>query len=302
MKELEHCLICPRACGVNRMEGEKGYCRTDAGYHIGSICLHRGEEPVISGRKGICNIFFSHCNLQCLYCQNYQISRNRDTEGIRMTPESVVSSVIQCLEQGAEAVGFVTPSHFVPHVRNIIGMLHTRRYYPVTVYNSNGYDTPESLRSLEGLIDVYLPDMKYLDPLLASEYSEATDYPEAAKMAILEMYRQKGNSLIVGENGQALNGMIIRHLVLPGHADDSVAILNWIAGELSPSVHISLMSQYYPTSCVASHPLLSRRITAKEYDRVVQVMEDLGFHNGWIQEMDSHRLYNPDFDRDHPFE
>ncbi len=303
MKELDHCMICPRFCGVNRNIGKLGYCRTDAGYHISSICIHRGEEPVISGANGICNIFFSHCNLQCIYCQNFQISRNKGLAEERiMTLDEVVNSVIACLNQGAEAVGFVTPSHFVPHVRAIIEELHLRGLYPVTVYNSNGYDTVESLRSLEGLIDVYLPDLKYASASLSKSLSDASDYPEVARKAIAEMYRQKGSSVIVSDDGQAVNGLIIRHLVLPGQTDDSIAILKWIAEELSPSLHISLMSQYYPTSCMINHPQLNRKITEEEYSMVEKAMEELGFYNGWIQEMSSAHTYKPDFLRENPFE
>ena len=223
-------------------------------------------------------------------------------EDTKMTLTEIVDTIAHYLDMGAEAVGFVTPSHFVPHVRAIIQALHAEGLYPVTVYNSNGFDSVESLRTLEGLIDVYLPDMKYLDPEVSEEYSGAADYPEVARKAILELYRQKGNSVIVSESGQAINGMIIRHLVLPGHADDSVAILQWIAAELSPAVHISLMSQYYPTACVASHPVLYRTIKEEEYDYVVQAMKELGFYRGWVQELGSSHTYKPDFINEHPFE
>lgn len=282
--------------------GKLGYCRADAGYHISSVCIHHGEEPVISGDNGICNIFFSHCNLQCIYCQNFQISRNRGLfEEKILTLHSVVDKVAGCLDQGAEAVGFVTPSHFVPHVRAIIEELHTRGSFPVTVYNSNGYDTVESLRSLEGLIDVYLPDLKYASASLSKSLSDASDYPEVARKAITEMFRQKGRSLITGDNGQAVNGLIIRHLVLPGYTEDSISILKWISEELSPSVYISLMSQYYPTSCMINHPVLNRKLTEQEYGEVVKAMEELGFYNGWIQEMSSAHSYTPDFLREKPF-
>jgi putative pyruvate formate lyase activating enzyme len=303
MKELDHCMICPRYCGVNRNRGKLGYCRADAGYHISSICLHRGEEPVISGANGICNIFFSHCNLQCVYCQNFQISRNKGpVEDRIMSPDEVVNNVIACLNQGAEAIGFVTPSHFVPHVRAIIEKLHSRGLHPVTVYNSNGYDTIESLQSLEGLIDVYLPDFKYANSSFSKSFSDASDYPGVAGKAIAEMYRQKGSSVVVNDNGQAVNGLIIRHLVLPGQTDDSIAVLKWISEELSSSLHISLMSQYYPTSCMFNHPQLNRRITEEEYASVEKAMEELGFYNGWIQEMSSAPTYKPDFLKDNPFE
>jgi putative pyruvate formate lyase activating enzyme len=302
MKELDHCMICPRYCGVNRNVGKLGYCRTGAGYHISSICIHRGEEPVISGVNGICNIFFSHCNLQCIYCQNFQISRNKGlTKEKIMTLEEVIEDVIACLQQGAEAVGFVTPSHFVPHVRAIIDQLHSRGFHPVKVYNSNGYDTVESLKSLEGLIDVYLPDFKYFSLALSKSFSDADDYPGIARLAIKEMFRQKGSSVIVSDNGQAVNGLIIRHLVLPGQTDDSIAILKWISEELSPSIYISLMSQYYPTSCMINHPQFNRKITEEEYSVVEKAMEDLGFYNGWIQEMNSSQHYKPDFLRENPF-
>jgi putative pyruvate formate lyase activating enzyme len=302
MKELDHCMICPRFCGVNRNIGKLGYCRAGAGYHISSICIHQGEEPVISGANGICNIFFSHCNLQCIYCQNFQISRNRGLveEGI-LTLDEVVESVIALLKQGIEAVGFVTPSHFVPHVKEIIKTLHSRGFHPVTVYNTNAYETTESLQSLEGLIDVYLPDLKYARSSLAKSFSDASDYPEVARRAIKEMYRQKGSSLVIDDNGQAANGLIIRHLVLPGNTGDSLDVLKWIAEELSPSLHISLMSQYYPTSCMINHSQLNRKITEEEYAIVEKAMEELGFYNGWIQEMDSAHNYKPDFLRENPF-
>lgn len=303
MQELDPCIICPRACGVNRNNGATGYCCTDASYHIGSICLHRGEEPAVGGRNGICNVFFSHCNLQCMYCQNHQISQNRGSgNGDTMTPEAITGSIITCLEQGAEAVGFVTPSHCIPHVKAIIDNLHISGHYPITVYNTNGYDTVESLRGLEGYIDVYLPDMKYLDPRIAREYSGAADYPQTAILALKEMYRQKGSTLVINENGQAMNGMIVRHLVLPGQAADSIRILRWIANELSTDLHLSLMSQYYPTSCVASHPVLSRTISQEEYKMVVEELENLGFYRGWVQELTSPDSYRPDFSKEQPFE
>jgi putative pyruvate formate lyase activating enzyme len=303
MKELDVCMICPRACGVNRNTGATGYCRTDAAYHISSICLHKGEEPVIGGKAGICNVFFSHCNLQCLYCQNHQISSNRrPATDDMMTLEEITNTIVSILNEGAEAVGFVTPSHFIPHVKSIVAALNQLGYHPVTVYNSNGYDTVESLRGLEGIIDVFLPDMKYMDPHIAHQYSGAGDYPDVAALALKEMFRQKGSTLVVSEEGQVLNGLIIRHLVLPGLADDSKRILKWIADELSPSLHLSLMSQYYPTSCVASHLVLSRTISEVEYKIVADELENLGFYRGWVQEMDSSNSYKPDFDREHPFE
>jgi putative pyruvate formate lyase activating enzyme len=216
--------------------------------------------------------------------------------------DEVTDAIIRIFEQGIDSVGFVSPSHFTPHVKAIILRLHNEGYKPVTVYNTNGYDKVEILRSLEGLIDVYLPDFKYMDPVTAGEFSDAEDYPEIAKDSIREMYRQKSSTMVLNDNGQAVTGLIIRHLVLPGHAYESIRILQWIAEELSPSVRISLMSQYYPTVCVASHEVLGRKLLSEEYQQVLTAMQDLGFHNGWIQHHGSAELYNPDFSGDHPFE
>jgi putative pyruvate formate lyase activating enzyme len=300
---LENCTICPRECRVNRFEGGKGYCRTDSGLNIASICIHRGEEPVISGPDGICNIFFSGCNLRCIYCQNYEISQPGhlpDIPGIEL--DVVLDQIAGILSKGIKAVGFVSPSHVIPQVKAIISGLHRRHLQPVIIYNTNSYDNAETLRSLSGLIDVYLPDYKYVTPELASEFSGASDYPSIALQAIKEMYFQKGSTFRVDEKGNAENGMLIRHLVLPGHAEESKKVLRTIAEELSPGVHISLMSQYHPNQNVKNHPYLSRTLYRKEYESVVEVSEELGFRNGWIQDMDSHRNYRPDFSREHPFE
>jgi putative pyruvate formate lyase activating enzyme len=295
--------LCPRNCGVNRNAGQLGYCGGDAAFQIASICIHRGEEPPISGPRGICNVFFSRCNLQCLYCQNYQISRRRGlVVQSRMSLEEVTGAVAGILDQGIESVGFVSPTHFTPHVKAIITRLNLMGYQPVTVYNSNGYDKAEVLKSLEGMIDVFLPDFKYLDPLTAGAYSDAPDYPEVVQKSLQEMFRQKGSTVVLNNEGQAVTGMIIRHLVLPGHAQESIRILQWIASELSTSVRISLMSQYYPTVCVSNHRNLGRKLLQAEYQAVVEAMEEMGFHNGWIQQQESAAFYNPDFSMDHPFE
>ena len=300
--EFSDCALCPRQCHADRNSGELGYCRSDAGFHISSICRHIGEEPAISGKQGICNIFFSHCNLQCIYCQNHQISCNNGFPPGELTDFSkIMDSIISLLDKGCEAVGFVSPSHFIPHVHTIINSLHDKGRHPIIVYNSNGYDSVTELKRLEGLIDIYLPDMKYFDQNISGEFSDAPDYPEIAKAAIKEMYRQKGNMLRYLDEQQAESGMIIRHLVLPGKVQNSIDILNWIAEELSRGMHISLMSQYYPTSEVSTHPLLGRKLRQSEYMEVVKEMEGLGMVNGWLQDMSSNENYRPDFKREHPF-
>jgi putative pyruvate formate lyase activating enzyme len=300
---LENCTLCPRECGVNRFKAGTGYCRTDAGLNVATVCIHRGEEPVISGSDGICNIFFSGCNLRCLFCQNHEISRcSSVTRSEGMNLEEVLDQVVKVLSEGIPAVGFVSPSHVVPQVKAIIRGLNERGYKPVTVYNTNGYEKLETIRGLSGIIDVYLPDYKYVTEKIASEYSDASDYPGTALKAIKQMYFQKGSTLLIDENGRVQNGLLIRHLVLPGNAEESKNVLVSVAEELSPGVHLSLMSQYHPTEQVRQHPVLNRPLYKEEYEEVVEKMEALGFRNGWVQDMDSNVNYIPDFSKENPFE
>jgi putative pyruvate formate lyase activating enzyme len=303
LEELKDCTLCPRECHVNRWVSAGGICRSDASFSIASICIHKGEEPVISGPNGICNIFFTNCNLQCIYCQNHQISDvSIPRQSFRMELNDIVKEVTSILDRGINLVGFVSPSHFIPQMKVIIQAIKEKGYSPVWVYNTNAYDKAASLRSLEGLIDVYLPDFKYMDPLLARSLSKAGDYPEAATSAIREMYRQKGPALHLSDENTAVSGIIIRHLVLPGQVRNSIQVLRHIAEEISPKLHISLMSQYYPTARVMDHPSLGRELYQEEYRQVVDEMERLGLDYGWIQAMDSTRHYRPDFEQKHPFE
>ena len=216
--------------------------------------------------------------------------------------DEVLDQIIEILSKGISAVGFVSPSHVVPHVKAIIKGLNSRGYKPITVYNTNGYDKVETIRSLSGMIDVYLPDYKYVTREIAMEYSNASDYPEIALKALKEMYYQKGSTLSIDEDGRADNGLLIRHLVLPGHAEESKQVLHSIAEELSPGVHLSLMSQYHPIARVKNHRVLNRTLYKEEYESVVETMQSLGFRNGYIQEMDSSLNYRPDFGKENPFE
>jgi putative pyruvate formate lyase activating enzyme len=300
---LENCTLCPHNCRADRFEGGTGICGTDAGFNISSVCIHRGEEPPISGPDGICNVFFAGCNLGCIYCQNHEISHPYPGDyGHEQEPWKVIRQIENILLSGISAVGFVSPSHVVPQVKVIIRELNRRGYRPVTVYNTNSYDKPETLRDIAPLVDVYLPDLKYVTPSLALEYSDASDYPEVALKALKEMYYQKGSVLRLDEMGRAESGMLVRHLVLPGHADESKLVLRTIAEELSPGVNISLMSQYHPDFRAVNHPHLGRSLVKEEYESVVEEMERLGFRNGWIQDIESYRNYRPDFSKDHPFE
>lgn len=300
---LSDCTLCPRECHVNRFTSANGYCGSDASLNISSICVHRGEEPPVSGPYGICNIFFAACNLRCVYCQNHDISRPRS--GFRQIPlelKSALDLIEEILSKGIKGVGFVSPSHVVPQVKAIIKGLHSRGLSPVTVYNTNGYDKPSTLREIGELIDVWLPDYKYSTSEIAADYSDAADYPEVALKALKEMYYQKGSSLITDESGIAEKGILLRHLVLPGHAEESKKVLRSLAANISTGIHISLMSQYHPTYDVRNHPVLNRPLYRKEYESVVEEMGKLGFRNGWVQDMDSFENYRPDFSKDNPFE
>ncbi len=293
------CTDCPRECGVDRSGGEEGFCRTGPDLNVASVCLHRGEEPAISGPAGICNIFFSGCNLRCRYCQNHQISRGPRRTGLEM--EEVVREVKAALAAGASHLGLVSPSHCISRMKSIVDTLRAAGLRPVTVMNTNSYDKVETLKSLAGIIDVYLPDLKYLDGEPAERYSGARDYPEAAGRALREMFRQKGAEVELTDSGLIASGLIIRHLVLPGLVENSKACLRFIAEELSPAVHISLMAQYHPTPEVSGDPDLGRTLREEEYEEVRQEMERLGFFRGWTQELSSEDHYLPDFTRRRPF-
>jgi putative pyruvate formate lyase activating enzyme len=314
---FKECSICPRNCRVNRIQAPTGYCKTGAGFHISSICIHRGEEPPVDGKLGICNIFFTGCNLHCIFCQNHEISflgkpdsKNRSNPvslenhslSYSLTLDEVIQKIIRILDQGISAVGFVTPSHVVPQVMAIISELRRRGRNPIFIYNTNAYDKVETIKNLEGYIDVFLPDFKYMDPLLASRFSDAEDYPEIALASIREMYMQKSSSLIINKDGQAESGLIIRHLVLPGNLNNSLSVLRTIAEEISTGVCISLMSQYHPTEHVLEIKDLNRSLYAEEYQQAVREMENLGFRKGYFQDMESSSHYQPDFSKNHPFE
>lgn len=300
--ELRNCRACPHLCGVNRLEGNSGVCRTDASYPVSSVVMHHGEEPVISGLNGVCNVFFAHCNLQCKFCQNYQISNNQlELQPYRHSIESLLVKILNYLDGGAHAIGFVSPSHVLPQVKVMMKAIKALRSDCVIIYNSNAYDKVSELALLEGLVDIWLPDFKYMDTILGKELSGVPDYPEVAMAALKEMFRQKGTSLVYDPQGLAISGLIIRHLVIPSRVQNSLNILQFLADELSPRVWISLMSQYYPTYRVKDHPEFGRKLLKSEYDEVVERMAALGLDHGWIQEMDSAETYQPDFHQDNPF-
>lgn len=299
------CTVCPRKCGVER---GVGFCGAPESLEVSAVCLHQGEEPPLVGgngtNRGIINIFFSHCNLQCVYCQNHIISgRNISSAVIHYTSvDAVVEQVARLLPQSCGLVGFVSAAHYADYIPLIIDALHAKGLTPTFVYNSGGYESLETLHKLEGKIDIYLPDLKYMRADLAQAYSHAVDYPNVAKAALLEMKRQVGGGLKSDTDGVAYRGIIVRHLVLPGAVDNSLRCLDWLADEFNPfTLHLSLMSQYYPPVEGLPEPL-NRVITPEEYTTVTEYADTLGFCCGWRQELESQQSYRPDFtNADNPF-
>ncbi len=301
--QWSECTGCPRQCRVDRTSGDLGYCGTGGEFSVASVCAHRGEEPIISGEHGICNIFFTGCNMRCVYCQNHTISRpGSRIVGFNWSLDRLVTRIERHLRNGCRSVGFVSPSHVAPHVAAIADAVRRRGWEAAFVYNTNSYERPETVAALRGVIDVYLPDLKYLDYGLAAELSDTPDYPEVATAVLREMYRQKGDQVQLDDHGLMTSGLIIRHLVLPGYVENSRSVLRFIAEELSPDVYVSLMAQYCPTPAVANHPSLGRRLTVEEYQEVMDECERLGFHRGFTQELNSSDHYRPDFTKPHPFE
>ncbi|MBR3724327.1 MAG: radical SAM protein [Bacteroidales bacterium] len=291
------CNNCPRQCAVDRVTS-RGFCLAGPEPEAAAICVHRGEEPPISGQRGICNIFFSHCNLQCLYCQNHAISRGNPVPRY-VGVDAIADRVAQLLPQTENIVGLVSPSHYADSIPALVEALHSRGLFPTIVYNTGGYDSVETLRALAPYIDVYLPDFKYADPLLAQRYSHAPDYPQVALAALREMYNQKGSALPTDDRDIAFRGIIVRHLVLPGQVDNSLAVLDTLA-DISTNLHIALMAQYFPPADNLPDQL-GRTLTQEEYTLVTDHFHALGLHRGWVQELDAQANYRPDFTQDQPF-
>lgn len=286
------CAACPRGCKVERVENapSKGFCKMPYNAVLARAALHMWEEPPISGTNGSGAIFFSGCSLRCVFCQNRGISR--DNFGKPVSKVHLIEMMQSLERQGAHNINLVNPTHFVPFLAEAL-----REYKPhiPVVYNSGGYDSVESLRQLEGLVDVYLPDFKYIRSQTAKRFSAAENYPEIAKKAVLEMRRQVKDRF--DENGIMQSGLLIRHLVLPGHSKESVEILQWLSKALPHDTYLSLMSQYTP--CGRTYPFkeLNRRLTTAEYERVVDAFWDCGFQNGFMQEKSAANTeFIPSFD------
>ena len=302
---LAACDICPRECGAERLQGKIGHCNSGYRPIVASVCAHHGEEPVLSGTRGSGTVFFGNCNMRCVYCQNHQISQAPAAQKRNETDTEVLAERLIYLQDELRChnINFVSPSHFVPQlVRAVQEAVPMGLHLPL-VYNSGGYDSVATLRELEGIIDIYLPDLRYASDKLARQYSHARHYVESSRAAIKEMYRQVGN-LVVDDEGIARRGLIVRHLILPNGIAGSEESLGWLVREVSPEVTVSIMSQYYPAhraQKVRRYPELSRKITPEEYEEVTALVERLGIVNGWVQEMTSAENYRPDFSKEDPF-
>lgn len=291
---LQDCHICPRNCGVDRYIAN-GFCDAGADLRINLAQLHFGEEPVISGNLGSGTIFFTHCNLKCVFCQNYSISQ--EGNGSYCSPEDLSDLMLDLQHQGAHNINLVTPTHYSLHIREALLRARENGLHIPIVWNSNAYETVETLAQMQGLVDIYLPDFKYSYAAYSKLYSSAPDYPEIALKAISEMKRQVGD-LKLDEEGIATRGLIIRLLVLPNNIAGIQRSLDLIAQNLGPQTQISLMGQYYPTHKAFLFPELSRGITSIEYDKALDSIHAHGFTNVWTQELSCNDEWTPDFRTD----
>lgn len=291
---MKHCTICPRNCGANRYKGEKGYC--NAGYFAkcALASIHHWEEPPISGHKGSGTVFFSHCNLNCVFCQNHTISEQGF--GKEITEEHLSDIFLSQQKKGVHNINLVSPTHFIPQIKQALLLAKQKGLSIPVVYNTNAYEKVESLKLLEGLIDIYLPDFKYISPEYSKRYSIAQNYAEYAKKAILEMKRQQPTT-VFDKNGILQKGIIIRHLVLPNCYKDSFEILKWIKQNIGEDTYISLLNQYTPMYKAAQYKEISRKLTTLEYQKVVNYFFEIGLKNGFMQSKHSATSnYTPIFD------
>lgn len=298
---MSGCDLCPRSCGADREAGRRGYCGERGTIRAARAALHMWEEPCISGTRGSGAIFFSGCPLRCVYCQNRDIADGR--VGKEISADRLAEIMLELQAQGANNINLVTPTHFALHIAKAIDAARVRGLAVPIVYNTSAYESPETLRRLDGLVDVYLPDMKYFSEERAARYSNAPDYPAAAKSAIAEMVWQTGNTVFADGNGAVeegimLRGVIVRHLLLPDGLEDSKEVVRYLYETYGDSVYISIMNQYTPMPQIgAEFPELARRVTKKEYESLVDYAVLLGIENGFIQEGETAlESFIPDFD------
>jgi putative pyruvate formate lyase activating enzyme len=304
---LRACTVCPRDCGNDRLRDEIAACYSGRLPIVSSYTAHFGEEPVLSGTRGAGNIFFGNCNLRCVYCQNYQISQTwKVQKKNEVTHERLAEMMLELQDRCCHNIGFVSPTHFAPQMARAILIAARQGLRLPIVYNTNAYDSVEVLKLLDGIVDIYLPDLKYADSDAGFQFSKVRDYAVHARDAIKEMHRQMGDNLVFGEDSLLKRGLLIRLLVLPNGMGGIEENLRWIHDELSPRTAISLMAQYYATNKAATDPryiLLSRRISEGEWFETVSLLDELGMEEGFMQEYESaSHYYRPDFtDKEKPF-
>jgi len=292
------CRLCPRRCRVDRVSGEKGYCGAGPVPTIAAALPHFGEEPPLTGSGGAGTLFFSRCNMRCVYCQNHQISQG--FVGYEVSPALLAREMLALQDARCSNIEPVSPGHHLPGLLAALAIARRKGLTLPVVYNTNGYESLETLDLLDGIVDVYLPDLKYASNEIALRYSDAADYVETAREAVLAMRRQVGN-LVVDMRGLAIKGLIIRHLTLPGNAAGSEETLAWIGEHMPRTVTISLMAQYSPLYRSNRHAEINRRVSEDEYDRVVDLAWRMGFRNVFVQDPASQEVGIPDFEQEAPF-
>lgn len=281
MSSKNGCRLCPRQCGADRENGERGFCGAPSDIRIARAALHFWEEPCISGENGSGTVFFSGCAMRCVYCQNYEVSTNN--LGYIVSEQKLADEFLRLMEEGAENINLVTPTHYVPEIKRALDIAVSRGLNIPIVYNTGGYETVETIRSLEGYVDIYMPDFKYYSDETAVKYSSAPHYRETVMRALDEMYRQTGKPEF-DSRGIMKKGMIIRHLMLPGSLSETLHIIDYVHETFGENVYFSLMSQYTPIRHIEKFECLNRRISQKSYDFAVSHCEDLGMENVFIQE------------------
>lgn len=281
---LNKCALCPRNCQVNRLSGEKGVCGQTSELKVARAALHYWEEPCISGKEGSGAVFFSGCALHCVFCQNQEIANG--TAGKNISIERLSEIFLELQEKGANNINLVTPGHFVPQIINALEKSKMEGLKLPIVYNTSSYEALDTIKMLDGLVDIYLPDFKYMDAALAAKYSHAKDYPDVAKQAIAEMVQQTGLPEFVNDDEEGLmkRGTIVRHLTLPGYMEDSKQIVKYLYETYGNAIYISIMNQFTPLPHLEKYPELNRKITETEYEELVDYAISLGVENGFIQE------------------
>lgn len=283
MNKYENCLLCPRKCGINRSTGQTGVCGVSAEIRVARAALHYWEEPCISGEKGSGAVFFSGCSLHCVFCQNREISDGK--AGKVISKERLSDIFLELKAKGANNINLVTPGQYIPDIVWAVNDARRRGMKLPIVYNTSGYENVTELKLLEGIVDVYLPDFKYMDSALSAKYSRAKDYPSVAKQAISEMVRQQPDVVIDDATGLIQKGVIVRQLLLPGHVNDAKAILKYLHDTYQNSIYISMMSQFTPIA-LKDYPEINRTVTGREYERLIDYAIKIGITNAFIQEGD----------------